>query len=117
MNILFICDEYPPGKNGGIGSSIQTLGRAMVKKGHRVFVVGLYPYSYGQQDTENDMGVKVWRFRYGYRLSANGGSILYKVFNRIPDGIKQHLNGKKAFKRYIEFINELVRKEKIDLIE
>ena len=30
MNILYICDEYPPGKNGGIGTMVQVLGRELV---------------------------------------------------------------------------------------
>lgn len=50
MNILFICDEYPPGKNGGIGTVVQNLGRELVKQGHSIFVVGLYHFSYGEKN-------------------------------------------------------------------
>jgi glycogen synthase len=46
MNILYICDEYPPGPNGGIGSVVQNLARELVKQGHKVYVVGLYPIGY-----------------------------------------------------------------------
>ena len=40
MNILFICNEYPPGKSGGIGSSTRTLARGLQAAGHAVFVAG-----------------------------------------------------------------------------
>jgi glycogen synthase len=63
MTILFICNEYPPGKSGGIGSMTRVLARAMVKAGHQVLVAGLYAHGYGQKDYEEDQGVKVWRRR------------------------------------------------------
>ena len=63
MTILYICNEYPPGKMGGIGSITQTLARAMVNAGHTVLVAGLYLPGYGEADHETDHGVKVWRKR------------------------------------------------------
>lgn len=35
MNICFICDEYPPGLHGGIGTMTQVLARALTQAGHR----------------------------------------------------------------------------------
>jgi glycosyltransferase involved in cell wall biosynthesis len=116
MNVLFICDEYPPGKNGGIGAMVCVLGRELVKQGHQVFVAGLYPYSYGGFDYEEDKGVKVWRFRYGLKL-RDPKSLASKVYNNLPDAIKQHLNGKKAFEKYLSFIHELIKKEDVHIIE
>jgi glycosyltransferase involved in cell wall biosynthesis len=117
MNILFICDEYPPGKNGGIGTMVQVLGRELVKQGNRVFVVGLYNYRYGSADHETDHGVEVWRFRYGYNLPFGDNNKLYGLYERLPGFVKQRLNGTKAFNKFITFINELIRQKSIDIIE
>lgn len=116
MNILFICDEYPPGKNGGIGTVVQVLGRELAKQGHKVLVVGLYSFGYGEKEYEEDQGVRVWRMRYGYNL-GNGNGLAYKFFNKIPGSIRQHLNGRKAFAGFITFIHGLIAREKIGIIE
>lgn len=42
MHICFLCNEYPPGKHGGIGSLTQSLARAMSGRGHQVTVIGIY---------------------------------------------------------------------------
>lgn len=117
MNILFICDEYPPGKNGGIGTMVQVLGRELVKQGHKVIVVGLYPYFYGQKDFEIDNGVEVYRLRYGINFGRETKNFFYKAYGKMPDFIRRNLNGKSAFNRFIKKINELVDKENIDVIE
>lgn len=59
MHICFICNEYPPGKHGGVGTLTQAIARAMVARGHQVSVVGIYaPEVAG---TTSDKGVKVIR--------------------------------------------------------
>lgn len=40
MHICYLCSEYPPGPHGGVGTFTQTLGRALVRRGHSVTVVG-----------------------------------------------------------------------------
>ncbi|MAT90627.1 MAG: glycosyl transferase family 1 [Flavobacteriaceae bacterium] len=40
MHIVFISHEYPLWSPGGVGSFLQTFGRALVKEGHQVTVVG-----------------------------------------------------------------------------
>lgn len=117
MNILFICDEYPPGKNGGIGTMVQVLGRELQKQGHNVFVMGLYSYAYGQKDYEEDYGVKIFRYRYGINFGNNDRSICYRAFNKLPDFIKKRCNGQKAFDHFIKKIKVLITEEKIDIIE
>lgn len=117
MNILFICDEYPPGKNGGIGTVVQNLGRELVKQGHSIFVVGLYHFSYGEKNYEVDNGVRVWRLRYGVNLRLSPQRRVYQVLDRLPNVIKKKINGKNAFIRFINFIDELTVSENIDLIE
>jgi len=117
MNILYICDEYPPGKNGGIGTMVQVLGRELVKQGHSVYVAGLYAYRYGSSDYEEDWGVKVYRLRYGLNLRLNEKNRLYNLLEKLPNGLKRNLNGKRAFIKYLEFIEQLIEKENIDVIE
>src|SRR5437016_524339 len=59
MHICFLCNEFPPGKHGGIGSFTRTLGRRLGARGHKVTVVGLY--SLTEIEIEQDAGVGVWR--------------------------------------------------------
>lgn len=62
MHICFLTDEYPPFEHGGIGTFTQTLGRALVKRGHGVTVIGSYPVD--KTLCENDDGVSVIRLPY-----------------------------------------------------
>jgi glycosyltransferase involved in cell wall biosynthesis len=117
LKILFICDEYPPGPHGGVGTYTRILARELVRQGHQVYVVGLYTYTYGQNDSDDDQGVKVWRLRYGPRLPAYPLNILNRVYRFIPAFIQQHVNGRKAFNVFLDFIYALIEKEKIDVIE
>jgi glycosyltransferase involved in cell wall biosynthesis len=59
MHICFLCNEYPPGRHGGIGSMTQTLGRALAARGNVVTVIGTYPQRTASD--ENDCGVRVIR--------------------------------------------------------
>lgn len=59
MHICFLCNEYPPGQHGGVGSFTQTLGRSLVARGNKVTVVGFYRT--GSERVENDQGVRVLR--------------------------------------------------------
>jgi glycogen synthase len=114
MNILFICDEYPPGKNGGIGTVVQTLGRELTRQGHKVFVAGLYAFSYGQADYETDGDIRIWRKRYGLKIPLPPD---HPILNKVPGFIKQFLNYRQAFNRFIKFVNKLIKDEGIDIIE
>lgn len=58
MHICFLCNEYPP-ESAGVGVLVQTLGRALVGRGHRVTVIGLYPADRARE--EDDGGVRVIR--------------------------------------------------------
>lgn len=59
MHIAYLCDEYPPGPHGGIGSQTQTLARAMAARGHQVTVAGVYRVPSLVED--HDHGVRVIR--------------------------------------------------------
>ncbi len=64
MRICFLCNEYPPGPHGGIGTMTQVLARALVRAGHQVRTVGMYSLYYPAPDYEEDQGVCVWRLRW-----------------------------------------------------
>jgi len=68
MHICFLCAEYPPG-SAGLGNFTQTLGRALVRRGHRVTVIGLYPPA--RAGVEDDAGVRVVRLPHS-RLPRTG---------------------------------------------
>jgi glycosyltransferase involved in cell wall biosynthesis len=61
LNLCFVCNEYPPAPYGGIGNGTQLLGRALVRAGHTVRVVGVYRPCHAGEGFENDMGVEVHR--------------------------------------------------------
>jgi Glycosyl transferase 4-like domain len=64
MRICFMCNEYPPGPHGGIGTFTQIMARALVRAGHEARVVGAYPLDYPAPAYEEEGGVRVWRL-YG----------------------------------------------------
>jgi glycosyltransferase involved in cell wall biosynthesis len=61
MHVAFICDEYPPGIHGGVGSLTQTLARRVVATGHRATVIGTYRSDEVGEVDEVDEGVRVIR--------------------------------------------------------
>jgi len=63
VRLLFVCNEYPPGPHGGIGTLTRTLARGLVAAGHRVRAIGVYAASYPAADHEVDHGVEVRRLR------------------------------------------------------
>ncbi len=42
MNIVFLCNEYPPGPIGGIGAMTHALAVGLARRGHSVRVAGVY---------------------------------------------------------------------------
>jgi glycosyltransferase involved in cell wall biosynthesis len=60
MHICFLCDEYPPGRHGGVGSFTQTLARAIAASRHTASVVGVYR-GLDRTVVEDDRGVRVTR--------------------------------------------------------
>jgi len=120
MNILFICDEYPPGRHGGIGTMTRALARGLVAEGHQVLVAGLYPPGYGEKDYEVDKGVKVWRRRMGLDIGWIGNDyslkdvLLLKVLR--GSGLMR-LDVLRSARRFHAFILELIESHRIDIVE
>jgi glycosyltransferase involved in cell wall biosynthesis len=121
MNILYLCDEYPPGRHGGIGTAVQLLARAMVQRGHNVVVAGFYDWGYGGDDHFDDEGVKVYRFR---RMLAS------KFFERQYESFTVKAVHKtlevlgvlewdimRRLPKYRAFLQSLVQHYKIDIVE
>jgi glycosyltransferase involved in cell wall biosynthesis len=82
LRICFVCNEYPPGPHGGIGTFVQTWARALVDAGHQATVVGQYPVNYPAPDYEDDHGIPIWRFRRrGRRLGWIRG--WHQVFQKV----------------------------------
>ena len=99
MHVVFICNEYPPGTHGGIGSFTCTLARRLVLAGHRATVIGSYgagPELAGDQVTD-DQGVAV------IRLVSTG---------RVP-GLRAALDQRRLWRRLAEVHAE----HPIDLVE
>jgi glycosyltransferase involved in cell wall biosynthesis len=65
MRVGFLCNEYPPGPHGGIGTMTRLLGRALVQAGHEVRVAGAYPQEFGARAIDFDQGVHVRRIPLG----------------------------------------------------
>jgi glycosyltransferase involved in cell wall biosynthesis len=63
MRLCFVCSEYPPVPHGGLGTIAQVLGRALVRGGHEVRVVGIYDDGASEPSFSRDEGVEVWRVR------------------------------------------------------
>ncbi|HXB90705.1 MAG TPA: glycosyltransferase family 4 protein [Puia sp.] len=120
MKILYICEEYPPGKNGGIGTMVRVLGREMVRQGHTVYVIGLYIHGFGGADYEEDEGVKVWRLRYGTDAGwmRDEGSRLQKILLKaLKFSMILQLDTLFSVGRLFRRISRMVREEGIDVIE
>ena len=120
MNILYLCDEYPPGRHGGIGTSVRLLAGQMAKQGHTVIVAGLYGPGYGGADEFDDEGVKVFRFRRGFNFDFLGeersfpsrtGMRLLKDFGLMERDIKKSLTVYKAK------LEEIISKYNIEVVE
>lgn len=120
MNILYLCDEYPPGRHGGIGTSVRLLARQMVKLGHTAVVAGLYGPGYGGDDEFDDNGVKVYRFRRGFDFQFFGdeASLSSRVAMRLlkRSGLLER-DIKKSLAVYKVKLEEIIDQHRVDIAE
>lgn len=110
MNILFYCSEYPPAISGGIGSVTKILAEELVKKGHKVFVVGFYNNLGDIPEVSVVNGVEIIRLTEHNLLKRKiaGFCMRFRVTNYFE---QQKIN-------QIEiYIQSLIEKEKIDVFE
>ena len=59
LHILFVCNEYPPARMGGIGATVACLARGLAAHGHRVEVIGFST----DNRLEQDQGVTIHRLK------------------------------------------------------
>lgn len=120
MNILYLCDEYPPGPHGGIGTYVRLMARQMVKLGHKVVVAGLYSRGYGGVDEFEDEGVKVFRYRWGIdgRLFENQQALSARLVNRVllDTGITER-DIKRSLAAYQKKLEQIINTWQIDVVE
>lgn len=114
MKILFICDEYPPGRTGGIGTAVQNLARQLKLRGHQVWCLGLYPDDYGGGDRDNDQGVSVIRIRYQKPQTSDTAR---KIIRHLPDCLRRTFAEYRAHRSFVNTIQRIVIEEGIDIIE
>lgn len=120
MNILYLCDEYPPGRHGGIGTAVQLLAREMAKQGHHVVIAGFYDWGYGGEDEFMDGDVKVYRFRRGLDTSffAKKDKLIVRAAYRLfrMTGIFQW-DISRSLDKYNAFLERIIATHHIDIIE
>lgn len=120
MNILMICDEYPPGRHGGVGTAVQVQARQMVKMGHNVVVAGYCHRGYGGEDEFNDNGVKVFRFRqmFASPFFERHDSIIVRTVTRVFTYTRLfQWDIQRSLKQYGKFLNKLIKDYNIDIVE
>lgn len=125
MNLLYYCNEYPPYRNGGIGSAVKIVAESMVKRGHKVVVAGKYNDNACQKKRviEECNGVTVVRFMkpsyhtFGIRLK-NIQMLLCSLLGL--RGAYHSLDTKKnrlSYYRTQQLLENLIQQYKIDLME
>ena len=112
MNILFNCSEYPPTRNGGIGSVTKIVAEELASRGHHVYVVGNYPELSKRIQEDVINGVTVIR----YNVSFIKGYLrnIYPYLNKlyiIKPLIQWELNS------YEREINRIIKERNIDVLE
>ena len=96
MNILYICNEYPPAPHGGTGVFVKTIAERLAQKGHQIYVFGVYPnLSSTTQSKENEVTIIKAPLR-----KEKGFTAVFKL--------------RRSFAKEVKAI---VKKYKIDLVE
>ncbi len=113
MNILYQCSEYPPFRNGGIGTATKIVAEELVSEGHHVYVVGYYIDLPQTEMVEEINGVTVYRFNLGLRRGKFRQKIfpLLNKFHLVSHLIQRELTW------YEEKIETLIKKHDIDVLE
>lgn len=110
INLCFLSWDYPSSwSGGGVGTQVRTLGRALVRAGHRVTVVALG--GGGLPGYCEDDGIRVHRVRQG-----NGHWYLHKLPGAgllVAPAVRELEHGWKAYGK----VRELHAREPFDLIE
>lgn len=84
LNVIFICNEIPPGNTGGIGTFVNELTKGLTSHGHKLFIVGFLDDN-AKKETINVNGVNVIRIpsKTGLIGMILNRYYLYKEINSI----------------------------------
>lgn len=106
MNILFVCNEYPPTIHGGIGTFVYSLAHKLAQRGHSCFVIG-YDQSVNTTTMRDEEGIHVTRLKSPFTAWPGIKFSRYQLnLNFILD--RMYLSHQ---------VNKLVKKEDITLVE
>lgn len=117
LRLLFLCDEYPPGRHGGIGTIVRSMAQALARQGHRVTVAGAYLPGYGGPDRCLDEGVEVHRFRLETEARSRLGQTLLRLARSF--GRRTGLLPPKGVPNLAPFrayVGRLLREQRTDLL-
>jgi glycogen synthase len=89
MNILFICNEYPPSLRGGIGTVTQVLAKGLHARGHSAVVAGFYADIPSKLEIDKIDGIIVYRLRQSRGLFGFFRSRIH-LFYLVRKIIKKH---------------------------
>jgi glycosyltransferase involved in cell wall biosynthesis len=95
VNILFVCNEYPPFLSGGIGVFVKNLAEELVQKSYQIVVAGMYAIA--ETEVTEQKGITLYRFPSGIQRKGNRLSTLWrsiqekkKLSNHIEELIDRH---------------------------
>ncbi|MFB6317437.1 glycosyltransferase family 4 protein [Saccharicrinis sp. FJH54] len=123
MNFIFCCNEYPPSKNGGVGTVTKIVAEELTQRGHRVIVIGSYDYYYPYLNKDkrpiktiinnveiHNLTYNRYKRYFGLRFSRFIQLFLRKIY-------VEHFIIKGAIRKQEGYIKDLADKNKTDIIE
>ena len=113
MNILYYCDEYPPTRNGGIGTVVKLVAEAMAARGHQVTVAGRYADTVEKETIEQINGVTVIRWHKGcYRTLG------IRICDLMLDQKRlREVKSQRILNRTQCLLEQVIKERRIDLLE
>jgi glycosyltransferase involved in cell wall biosynthesis len=67
MNICYVCNEYPEGPHGGVGTMTQLLAEELTSRNNSVKIIGIYDLEYPSAIYEVKNGVEITRIKVNYK--------------------------------------------------
>ena len=112
MNILYYCEEYPPVRNGGIGTVVKLVAEAMSRRGHKVVVVGKYWEGNGISTKERINGVDIIRWH-----KRRYNSFILRLCSFIGTPKAKAIKSQLVFSRTQRLLKKTVNQYSIDIVE
>jgi glycosyltransferase involved in cell wall biosynthesis len=102
MNIGYLCGEYPPCRNGGIGTFTKEIAEGLTARGHKIVVFGIYYETVLKVSSpifEIINNISIYRYPF---IKYTKNSYLDELINRF---------------RLFLYIKGLIKEHRLDLIE